>query len=83
MLTINESAHKHGLSDSELAKLWESWLEQSWIENDQPGRLLRLCVDDAGRPWEVIAVVFDDEHTMIIHAMRLRKATAELLRRSR
>lgn len=83
MLIINDSARKHGLGDDDLITLWESWIEQVWVEDDRPGRLLRVCIDDAGRPWEMVAIVFDDSRTMIIHAMRLRTVTAELVRKNR
>ncbi|MCL1839140.1 MAG: hypothetical protein FWG47_07530 [Propionibacteriaceae bacterium] len=79
MITIHPSARKRGSSDDALSAMWSSWIRQAWLEDDLPGRVLRMCIDDAGRPWEMVGIVFDDERVMVIHAMRWRKSTTKLI----
>lgn len=48
-----------------------------WLEDDQPARLLRVGTDMAGRPIELVALVFDQERILIIHAMKARKKSID------
>ena len=52
------------------------------VDDDRPGRLLRVCCDDAGRWFELVGLVFDGERVLVIHAMRLRRSTVEQVRRA-
>ncbi|MDR0483268.1 MAG: toxin [Cellulomonadaceae bacterium] len=83
VIEVHKSARKHGLNNSTIRALWVNWLEQCWLEDDSPGRVLRLCLDDAGRAFEVIGIVFDDDRVLVIHAMPLRQSTLAILRRAR
>ena len=83
MVAIHPSALKHGLTDDAICRLWLSWREQCLLEDDNPERVLRICLDDAGRAYELVGLVFDDDRVMVIHAMRLRPATAAIVRRAR
>ena len=80
---VHRSALKHGLGVNEVVGLWGQRVEQVWLEDDRPGRVLRVCCDDSGRWFEVVGLVFDDERVLVIHAMRLRRATLERVRRAR
>lgn len=82
-ISVHPSARKHGLDDQTIRALWATWMEQCWLEDDRPGRLLRICMDDAGRAFELIGIVFDDERVLVIHAMRLRPSTIDIVRRAR
>lgn len=83
MVEVHQAALKHGLDPGQVERLWSSWVEQCWLDDDQPGRVLRFCMDDAGRAFELIGLVFDDQRVLVIHAMRLRPSTVELMRRNR
>ena len=69
---MHRSALKHGLGVNEVVGLWGQGVEQVWLEDDRPGRW-----------FEVVGLVFDDERVLVIHAMRLRRATLERVRRAR
>jgi hypothetical protein len=72
------------LSADEVVGLWSVGLEDTWLDDHDPSRLLRVCLDEAGRPWELVALVFDGgARRLVIHAMPLRKVTIELMRRAR
>jgi len=78
---FHESALKHGYEPDEIAAAWEDFAEQAWLEDDMPGRLLRVGFDGAGRPVEVVGVVFEDgARVLFIHMMELRKSTIRLLK---
>ena len=84
-IRVHPSACKHGLTAEEAEGLWSVGIEDTWLDDRDPTRLLRVALDEAGRPWELVALVFDsgdsgDRH-LVIHAMPLRKSTTELLRR--
>lgn len=82
-IRVHRSALKHGLSADGVVKLWGQGVNQVWLEDDLPGRVLRMSCDDAGRWFELVALVFDDERVLVIHAMRLRRSTVERVRRAR
>ena len=46
---VHRSALKHGLGVNEVVGLWGQGVEQVWLEDDRPGRVLRVCCDDSGR----------------------------------
>ena len=71
-IQVHRSALKHGLGVNEVVGLWGQGVEQVWLEDDRPGRW-----------FEVVGLVFDDERVLVIHAMRLRRATLERVRRAR
>ncbi len=79
---VHRAATKHGLTDDEVEALWGRGIEDTWLDDRAPSRLLRVALDDAGRPWELVALAFDaGERYLVIHAMRLRRSTTETLRR--
>lgn len=81
---IHPSALKRGLDAEEVRVLWTQGVEDTWIDDLDPRRLLRLGLDSAGRPWELVGLVFDGgKRHLVIHAMPLRKSTMQLLERRR
>lgn len=81
---IHDSAFKHGLSPEAITHAWSTGVQrQLRIEDDQPERYLRIGVDQAGRPIELVALVFDQQRTLIIHAMPARKSTLKATERKR
>lgn len=81
---IHPSACKHGLHEEVVEMLWRTGFEDTWLDDADPTRLLRVALDHAGRPWELVALVFDGgERHLVIHAMRLRKSTQELVQRGK
>jgi hypothetical protein len=49
------------------------------LNEDSPGRQLRLGFDTAGRLLEVVILRFDSGNELIIHAMRARRQYMDLL----
>jgi hypothetical protein len=41
-------------------------------DGDDPRRWLMICADPAGRLLELVMLVFDDGHELVIHAMKAR-----------
>lgn len=80
---VHPSALKHGLTPPAITDLWAHPLEELDLEDDLPRRVLRIACDDAGRWFELVAIVFDDHRTLAIHAMRLRRSTLDQIRRTR
>lgn len=81
-MTLHPSAFKHGLTAETITYAWHTGsTRQTRLEDDQPERYLRIGLDDAGRPIELIALVFDQQRTLIIHAMPARKATLKATER--
>lgn len=77
---IHRSALKHGLTKQKVADLWFRGFEDTWLDSQDPTRLLRISIDSAGRPWELVGLDFDgDERALVIHTMRLRKSTITLI----
>ncbi|HQH08994.1 MAG TPA: toxin [Phycicoccus sp.] len=75
---LHPSAFKHGLSAADIRQAWKAGEHrQVWLEDDQPARLLRVGTDMAGRPIELVALVFDQERILIIHAMKARKKSID------
>lgn len=81
-IRVHPSACKHGLEPHEVKELWKVGVEDTWLDDLDPRRLLRIALDEACRPWEMASLVFDGgERHLVIHAMPLRKVTIELLQR--
>jgi len=81
---VHRSALRHGLGIDEVIGLWSVGLEDTWLDDLDPTRLLRVSLDEAGRPWELVGLVFDGGgRHLVIHAMPLRKGTIDLVRRAR
>lgn len=79
---VHPSACKHGLTSDQVEDLWKAGVEDTWLDDLDPQRLLRVSLDHAGRPWELVGLAFDGgERHLVIHAMPLRSVTIELLRR--
>lgn len=79
---VHPSACKRGLKPTEVEALWGAGALDTWLDDRDPRRLLRVAHDGAGRPWELVALIFDGgTRHLVIHAMPLRKVTIELLQR--
>ena len=79
---IHPSAFKHGLTAETITHAWSTGSHrQLRIEDDQPERYLRIGTDKAGRPIELVALVFDQQRALIIHAMPARKSTLKATER--
>lgn len=78
-MKVHDSALRHGVSteDSIQAASWPTWVER--LDDESPGRELRLGFDTHGRLLETVVLVFDSGNELIIHAMRARPQMLELL----
>lgn len=78
-ISVHASARKHGIADSESiqAATWPLWIEP--LDEENPGRELRLGFDANGRLLEVVVLIFDSGNELIIHAMKARPQYVSLL----
>jgi hypothetical protein len=78
-VNIHPSARKHGLLDEDIrhAATWAIWIVE--LDDENPGRELRLGFDTAGRLLETGVLVFDSGNQLIIHAMKARHHLHDLL----
>ena len=75
-IQVHDSARKHGLDAQEIISLWADAFERYVLEDDLPGRELRVAMMPNGRLIELVGIIFDDnQRTLIIRAMKLRKST--------
>jgi hypothetical protein len=74
---ILPSAHKHDVASDDILHAIENCI--AWLElDDDPLRYLLAGPDQAGNLLELVVVIVDDEE-LLIHAMPLRRRTAEEL----
>lgn len=78
-MEIHRAARKHGIADKDIVHVAIHCLVAYTIEDDRPGRELRLGFDTAGRLLEVVVLLLDDGTEMAIHAMRARPQYIDLL----
>jgi hypothetical protein len=76
---VHASALKHGISPEDAIEAASHALWIVDLEDDSPSRQLRLGFDANGRLLETVVLVFDSGNEMIIHAMKARPPTLELL----
>lgn len=78
-MKVHDSALRRGVSseDSIQAASWPTWVES--LDDESPGRELRLGFDTRGRLIETVVLVFDSGNELIIHAMKARPQMLELL----
>ena len=78
-MKVHSSALKHGIGadDAIQASTWPLWVED--LDDDSPARQLRLGFDTNGRLLETVVLLFDSGNELVIHAMRARPQTLELL----
>ena len=76
-MEIHSSARRHGLSDEAITHAFEHSI--MWVElGDDPVRVLLTGPDRAGNLLELV-VMMGNEEELVIHAMPLRRTTAEAL----
>ena len=81
---VHTSALKHGLSADTVIEMWCSGTDETVIDDDEPPRYMPIALGDAGRPWEVGALMFGGgARYLVIHAMRARKSVIERMQRRR
>ncbi|MCW4457043.1 toxin [Microbacterium sp. MPKO10] len=78
-MNVHDSALKHGVlrEDAIQAATWAVWIED--LDANSPARQLRLGFDTRGRLLETVVLVFDSGNELVIHAMKARPQTIELL----
>ena len=78
-MEIRDSAHRHGVADSDILHAWENALRYIESEHDGEERLLIIGPDAHGNLLELVAVPVDGP-ARIIHAGRLRAKFYDYLR---
>jgi hypothetical protein len=82
-VSIHPSARKHGLTDAQIEPAWlNGHLNQCWLDDAEPQRLLRIGLDHEGIEIELVALVFDNQRALIIHAMRARSTSWTMVRQA-
>ena len=78
-MNVHDSALKHGVlrEDAIQAATWAVWIED--LDENSPARQLRLGFDTHGRLLETVVLVFDSGNELVIHAMKARPQTIDLL----
>jgi hypothetical protein len=72
---LHDSARKAGVLRAAGEPVYRAALD----DEDDPRRWLLLGFDDAGRMLELVVLVFDSGHTLVIHAMKARPQYFDLL----
>lgn len=78
-MKLHPSALKHGIQPVDIiqAASWPLWIEE--LDDDSPGRELRLGFDSHGRLLETVVLIFDSGNELVIHAMKARPQMLDLL----
>ena len=78
-MKVHDAARKHGIlpEDAIQAATWAIWIED--LDDDSPARQLRLGFDTPGRLLETVVLTFDSGNELVIHAMKARPQTLDLL----
>jgi hypothetical protein len=78
-VNVHPSALKHGVgpADAIQAASWALWVAD--LDDDSPGRQLRLGFDTQGRLLETVVLTFDSGNELVIHAMNARPQMLDLL----
>ncbi len=78
-MKVHDAARKHGIlpEDAIQAATWATWIED--LDEDSPARQLRLGFDTQGRLLETVVLTFDSGNELVIHAMKARPQTLDLL----
>jgi len=75
---IHSSARRHGIGDDDIAHALEHAV--AWIElGDDPVRFLVAGPDSAGNLLELVLLSLPRQRVLVIHAMKLRRSTADEL----
>ncbi len=78
LVSLHPSAFRHGLTTQDIEHAWTTGEHrQVRLEDDHPERVLRVGTDSAGRPIEVVVLIFDQQRTLIIHAMKARNVSLD------
>lgn len=78
-MNVHDAARKHGIApdDAIHAATWPIWIVD--LDDDSPARQLRLGFDTQGRLLETVVLAFDSGNELIIHAMKARPQSLDLL----
>ena len=71
-MIIIESAHKHGISDTEIIHAFDNAVNSIILE-EFPHKIMLFGFDTIGRALEIGYFINDDGDEIIMHAMKLRK----------
>lgn len=78
-MIVRFSAHKHGIEEDDAVEAANWPLRTIALDDENPGRQLRLGFDNHGRLLELVVLVWDDGTEELIHAMKARPQYSRLL----
>ena len=77
-MEIHSSARRHGIGDDGIRHAHEQAL--AWVQlDDDPARFLLAGPDPAGNLLELVILSLPGPRALVIHAMKLRRSTADEL----
>lgn len=78
-MKVRTSALKHGIFDADAIYAATYPLFTAPLDDENPGRQLRIGFDPHGRLLELVVLVWDDGTQELIHAMKARPKYLALL----
>ena len=79
-MEIHKSAHRHGFTDEDVLHAVEHpVVVVDFDPGSNPPKVLVIGPDRAGNMLEVIILLFNDDRSLAVHAMTLRKKFYRLL----
>lgn len=78
-MIVRASALKHGISPDEATEAARWPVRTISLDDENPGRQLRVGFDTSGRLLELVVLVWDDGTEELIHAMKARPQYIRLL----
>ncbi|MEO6205209.1 MAG: hypothetical protein ABIO67_07505 [Mycobacteriales bacterium] len=77
-MEIHSSARRHGIGDDDISHALDQAV--AWVElSDDPARFLLAGPDSAGNLLELVVLSLPGRRVLVIHAMKLRRSTADEL----
>jgi len=80
LIQINQSALKHGVSETDICLALETFIYEDPLEDEQD-KFLLVGFDTNGNLIEIVYEFVDDEIIHVFHAMKCRKGVIELFER--
>ena len=78
-MNVHSSARKHGILAEDAIHAANNPVWVDFLDEESPARQLRLGFDSHGRMLETVVLVFDSGNELVIHLMKARPQTLELL----
>lgn len=78
-MQVHKAALKHGVAAEDSTHAARNPVYVANLDDESPGRQLRLGFDASGRLLETVVLLFDSGNELLIHAMKARTEYIDLL----